>query len=175
MTNVVRFCGIATPSLTLPLPGGGDAVRTAVMHLLTPSVPSSGFKARCFPPPEKGRVRVGVFMSGFRSETQKAQAKALRRQMTPVERILWHHLRAHHFMGLSVRRQAPVGPFIVDFLIPEHRLIIEADGSGHGGPRDQARDLWLADHGFRVLRLWNSDIRANLPGCLDLIANEVAQ
>lgn len=74
-------------------------------------------------------------------------------------------------MGLSVRRQAPIGPFIVDFLIPDHRLIIEADGGGHGPHRDASRDRWLAAQGFRILRLWNRDILTNLPGCLELIAS----
>jgi very-short-patch-repair endonuclease len=109
-------------------------------------------------------------MSGFQNANQNVQAKRLRGTMTPAERLLWHHLRAHRFMGLSVRRQAPVGPFIVDFLIPAHRLIIEADGSGHGSARDLQRDQWLEDMGFRVLRLWNRDILTNLSGCLDLIA-----
>lgn len=112
-------------------------------------------------------------MSGFQNAKQKAQASRLRRTMTPAERLLWHHLRAHRFMGLSVRRQAPIGPFIVDFLIPKHRLIIEADGSGHGGLRDAERDLWLAANGFRVLRLWNNDIGANPIGCLDHIASQL--
>jgi very-short-patch-repair endonuclease len=109
-------------------------------------------------------------MSGFRGAVQKAQAKRLRREMTPAERLLWHHLRAHRFMGLSVRRQAPIGPFIVDFLIPDHRLIVEADVSGHGGPRDAAHDLWLCARGLRVIRLFNSEVLTDLPGCLDRIA-----
>ena len=112
-------------------------------------------------------------MSGFHSDLQKAQAKLLRRQLTPAERLLWMHLRAHRFRGLSVRRQAPVGPYIVDFLIPLHRLVIEADGSGHGGMRDERRDFWLAAQGFRILCLWNSDILGNLPGVLEKIAGEI--
>ncbi|MFM2355827.1 MAG: hypothetical protein RLZZ528_1563, partial [Pseudomonadota bacterium] len=63
--------------------------------------------------------------------------------------------------------------FIVDFYCPAHRLVIEADGGGHGGPQDAARDAWLAAQGFRVLRFWNGDIRSNLPGCLDRIAQEI--
>ena len=114
-------------------------------------------------------------MSGFQTSAQKAQAKRLRRNMTPAERVLWSHLRAHRFKGLSVRRQAPVGPYIADFLIPEHRLIIEADGTGHGSSRDAARDAWLASKGFRVLRLWNRDVLTNLPGCLDSIAAQVPE
>ncbi len=164
-----------TPSLTLPLSGGGEAPGSAVRHRLTLSTASLPRKAGCVPPPDRGRVREGGRMRGFTSEGQKAQARALRRQMTPTEHILWQQLRAHRFMGLSVRRQAPVGPYIVDFLVPAHRLVIEADGGGHGGPRDLARDQWLMDQGFRILRLWNSDIRVNLPGCLDMIAHEVAR
>ena len=95
--------------------------------------------------------------------------------MTPAERVLWHHLRAHRFMRLSVRRQAPVGPFIVDLLIPEHRLVIEADGMGHGSLRDVKRDKWLAAQGFRVLRPANRDVLTNLSGCLDAIAAQTPQ
>lgn len=109
-------------------------------------------------------------MSGFQNNCQKAQAKRLRRNMTPAERLLWHHLRAHRLMGLSVRRQAPIGPFIGDFLIPDHRLIIEADGSGHGSQRDIERDQWLSQKGFRILRLPNRDVLTDLPACLEAIA-----
>ena len=114
-------------------------------------------------------------MSGFQNNTQKTQAKRLRRTMTPAERLLWHHLRAHRFMGLSVRRQAPIGLFIVDFLIPHHHLIIEADGFGHGSPRDMARDAWLAAQGFHILRPWNRDILTNLPACLDTIGTQTPE
>jgi very-short-patch-repair endonuclease len=66
---------------------------------------------------------------------------------------------------------SPIGPFIADFYCSERRLIIEADGFGHGSSRDIQRDAWLTAQGFRILRLWNHDILTNLPGCLDLIAN----
>jgi len=109
------------------------------------------------------------------TDLSRLRARSLRKAMTPAERVLWHALRGRRFMGLKIRRQVPLGPYIADFYCAEHRLIIEADGGGHGGPRDLARDQWLAGHGFRVLRLWNSDIRANLSGCLERIANEVAE
>lgn len=94
----------------------------------------------------------------------------MRGNMTPAERRLWYALRNRRFMGLKVRRQVPIGPYIADFYVPGYRLIIEADGGGHGGPRDAARDQWLALQGFRTLRLWNHDILSNLPGVLSLIA-----
>jgi very-short-patch-repair endonuclease len=104
------------------------------------------------------------------ADLSSARARAMRKAMTTAERILWHALRNRRFLGLKVRRQVPIGPYVAAFYCPEHRLIIEADGGGHGGPRDAARDQWLATQGFRILRLWNSDILRNLPGSLDLIA-----
>jgi very-short-patch-repair endonuclease len=98
------------------------------------------------------------------------RARRLRQTMTPAERKLWHALRNRQLMGLKVRRQVPIGPYIADFYCPDLRLIIEADGGGHGHPRDTARDQWLSTKGFRILRLWNADIRTNLPGALVLIA-----
>jgi very-short-patch-repair endonuclease len=73
-------------------------------------------------------------------------------------------------MGLKVRRQVPIGPYIADFYCADRRRIIEADGSGHGSARDLQRDAWLAAEGFRVLRLRNCDILTKLSDCLDLIA-----
>jgi very-short-patch-repair endonuclease len=107
------------------------------------------------------------------SDLSKARARHMRKVMTPAERALWYALRNSRFMGLKVRRQVPIGPFIADFYCAEHRLIIEADGFGHGSVRDVARDAWLASKGFRVLRLWNRDVLTNLPGCLDAIAAQI--
>jgi very-short-patch-repair endonuclease len=99
-----------------------------------------------------------------------AKARALRQKMTPAERQLWYALRDRRFMGRKVRRQVPIGPCNAAFYISVHRLIIEADGGGHGGPRDSGRDNWLESQGFSILGLWNRDILANQPGTLDLIA-----
>ena len=104
------------------------------------------------------------------TDLSKARARNVRQAMTPAEKRLWHALRNRRFIGLKVRRQVPIGPYIADFYCADHRLIIEADGGGHGGNRDAARDRRLCAMGFQVLRLWNADILGNLPGTLDLIA-----
>jgi very-short-patch-repair endonuclease len=104
------------------------------------------------------------------TDLSRANARRLRQTMTPAERKLWDALRNRGLLGLKVRRQVPIGPYIADFYCAEHRLIIEADGGGHGGPRDKARERWLAARGFRILRLWNFDILGNLAGALDRIA-----
>jgi very-short-patch-repair endonuclease len=102
------------------------------------------------------------------------RARAMRQTMTPAECALWHALRDRRFIGLKFRRQLPLGPYVADFYCAEHRLIIEADGGGHRGPKDQERDGWLASRGFRTLRFWNHDILTNLPGCLEMIAGQVS-
>ena len=104
----------------------------------------------------------------------RAQARALRRAMTPQERRLWQHLRdLNRQLGLHFRRQAPIGPFIADFCDFGRRLVIELDGTGHGGPRDQRRDGWFQAQGFDVLRFWNTDVDANPDGVMQRILDAI--
>jgi len=94
----------------------------------------------------------------------------MRRQMTAAELKLWQSLRAHRLEGLSFRRQVPIGPYIVDFVCHERRLIIEVDGGQHAdSQRDRQRDAMLADKGYRTLRFWNSDVFENCAGVLETI------
>ncbi len=69
-------------------------------------------------------------------------------------------------------RQEPVGPYIVDFICREQRLVVEVDGGQHAeSSRDAIRDQWLRNHGYRVLRFWNNDVIANIDGVLEAIAD----
>ncbi|RWH22363.1 DUF559 domain-containing protein [Mesorhizobium sp.] len=90
------------------------------------------------------------------SSRQRNNAKSMRRAMTDAE------LRAHRLMGMSFRRQVPIGPYIVDFACSAHRLIVEVDGSQHGDAehlnRDEARSGYLAASGWTILRFWNDDV-----------------
>lgn len=101
------------------------------------------------------------------------RARALRRVMTEAERKLWFALRDRRLEHVKFRRQVPVGPYVADFLCYAHRLIIEVDGGQHGSARDAARDTWLADNGFRVLRFWNNEVLTSLPGVLRAVVDAV--
>jgi very-short-patch-repair endonuclease len=93
--------------------------------------------------------------------------------MTDAETKIWQRLRAHRFQNLSFRRQLPVGPYVVDFVCLEARLIIEIDGGQHAveeASYDQKRDAWLRAEGFRILRFWNNDVLKNLRGVLERVA-----
>jgi very-short-patch-repair endonuclease len=86
-------------------------------------------------------------------------ARALRRDATDAERRLWRLLRQRRLLGLRFRRQHPLGPYIVDFVCLERRLVVELDGGQHveAAGRDARRDAWLRSQGFRVMRVWNDD------------------
>ena len=83
----------------------------------------------------------------------RRNARALRRNMTDAERLLWSRLRIGQ-LGFGFRRQHPIAPYVVDFYCIERRLAIELDGGQHEDQRarDEARTQWLAEHGFRLLR-----------------------
>jgi very-short-patch-repair endonuclease len=89
----------------------------------------------------------------------KSRARAMRAEPTDAERQLWYALRDRRMQALKFRRQAPVGPYIVDFLCIAHRLVVEADGSQHAeSRRDVVRDERLAREGYTILRFSNRDI-----------------
>jgi len=87
-----------------------------------------------------------------------AKARELRNNLTKSEQALWKHLRMRQLAGYKFRRQQPIGPYIVDFVSFERRLIIEVDGGQHSQQvdYDAERTAWLEAQRYRVLRFWNS-------------------
>ena len=67
---------------------------------------------------------------------------------------------------MRFRHQVPLGPYVVDFVCFEHRLIVEVDGGLHAreAESDARRTAWLEEQGFRVIRFWNNDVLANSDG-----------
>jgi very-short-patch-repair endonuclease len=99
------------------------------------------------------------------------RARLLRQNPTKAEHRLWYRLRSRSINGHKFVRQIPIGPYVVDFLCREKRLIVELDGGQHAdNQRDQVRDKWLVDHGYRVMRFWNNDVMRNIEGVLETIA-----
>jgi very-short-patch-repair endonuclease len=101
-----------------------------------------------------------------------ARARELRAQPTEMEIRLWHHLRNRKLIGFKFRRQVPLGRYIVDFVCVERSLVVEVDGGQHGlGTKyERDRQQWLEAQGWRVLRFWNNEVKENLAGVLETIA-----
>jgi very-short-patch-repair endonuclease len=74
---------------------------------------------------------------------------------------------------LKFVRQAPTGPYFVDFVCRNRRIIVEVDGDTHGTDdeiaADAAREEELLRLGYRVFRAWNCDIFDNMDGVLDAL------
>ncbi|HEX7742881.1 MAG TPA: endonuclease domain-containing protein, partial [Sphingobium sp.] len=66
-------------------------------------------------------------------------ASRLRQEATECEKRLWAALRNRQVGGFKFRRQASIGPYVVDLLCAQHRLIIEVDGGQHSEKADLAR------------------------------------
>ena len=87
-------------------------------------------------------------------------AKVLRKNMTPQEKDLWYNFLKK--LPVPVKRQKNIGNYIVDFYIPNAKLVIELDGSQHrledNKAADKARDEYLAALGIKVLRFSNLSV-----------------
>jgi len=99
------------------------------------------------------------------------KARALRSNLTNAEKFLWQRLRLRQLDGRKFRRQRPVGPYIVDFVCLEVKLIIEVDGGQHSDNKvyDGKRDHWLKSQGYRVLRFWNNEVLSNIEGVMEIV------
>jgi len=104
-----------------------------------------------------------------------ARARELRRAATPAERILWRYLSRSQ-LGVKFSRQMPVGPYFADFLCRELRLVIELDGYSHDlrPEHDAARDQWMREEGYRVLRFTNAQVLENVEGVVWVIGEEIS-
>jgi very-short-patch-repair endonuclease len=89
--------------------------------------------------------------------------RTLRKHASYPERILWNSLRNRFLRRFKFRRQEQLGPYVVDFVCYERRLVIELDGPHHEKQKvyDMKRDEWLISRGFVVLRIKNEDFLGN--------------
>jgi very-short-patch-repair endonuclease len=102
-------------------------------------------------------------------------ARVLRRRSTDAEKFLWGRLRGRRFDGIKFKRQVPIGNYIVDFLAPDLKLIVEVDGGQHDvrAGRDAERTRVLEEWGYHVVRYWNNDVINNIEGVLEAILQEL--
>lgn len=90
--------------------------------------------------------------------------KSRDKEETAIEKIVAGILEE---FGLTFERQKVIGHYVVDFFIPTLNLIVEADGDyWHNIPKVKEKDelrneLLTGKMGFRLLRLWESEIKEN--------------
>ncbi|WP_312846571.1 endonuclease domain-containing protein [Sphingopyxis sp. PET50] len=92
----------------------------------------------------------------------------------PAERKLWRLLSRYR---PAFTRQLVVGNYIVDLACREAKLAVELDGSQHVDQQDYdaERTAYLEANGWRVVRLWNSDVLGNPEGAAKTVLAHVAE
>ena len=108
------------------------------------------------------------------TDRQREFAHLMRKEPTDAERVLWQRLRHDIVLaGSHFRRQALVGPFIVDFASQKAKIVVELDGGQHDWQQasDIRRQREIEAAGYRVLRFWNNDVLGNLDSVLNEIQN----
>ncbi|MBO5440222.1 MAG: endonuclease domain-containing protein [Clostridia bacterium] len=101
-------------------------------------------------------------------------SQELRRNLTKEEKHLWYDfLKA---LPQTINRQKVIGKYVVDFYCASAKIVIELDGSQHGGQKmkqkDQERDAFLNSLGITVLRYSNIDIHKNFNSvCVDILSH----
>lgn len=83
-------------------------------------------------------------------------------------------LAAFQDAGLSPVPQFPLSYYTVDFAFPSERLIVECDGTyWHSFPKqqrlDRSKDGYCKSHGWRILRLPETAINADIVRCVTLV------
>jgi len=103
----------------------------------------------------------------------RQRARELRKAPTRGERAMREYLQSFRPYGARFRREAPIGPYVVDFAWLSARIIIEVDGASHDLPGraevDAKRDMFLRSRGFRVIRVRDVDVIANRPAAFEAI------
>jgi leucyl-tRNA synthetase len=93
-------------------------------------------------------------------------AKQNRKEATAEEDIIWQEVRNRKIADTKFRRQHPIAGYIPDFVCLEKKLIVEIDGDYHTEAEqikfDKARESWLAEQGFTMIRFTNYEVNNSL-------------
>ena len=102
-------------------------------------------------------------------------AQALRKGMTPEEKHLWYDFLK--LLPIAVKRQKTIANYIVDFYIPEAKLVVEVDGRQHLTEEnmlaDKKRDSALGEFGIKVKRYTNESVNKHFNKIAEDILNEL--
>ncbi len=103
------------------------------------------------------------------------RARVLRQRMTDAEKLMWSRLRSRRLAGVKFKRQQPLFGYIVDFVAPDRKLVIEIDGGQHAEQNDQdaKRSRMIEESGYHVIRFWNHDVLGNIDGVLQTVIQEL--
>ncbi len=97
---------------------------------------------------------------------------------TSIERLIREELALHP--EIRFEQEVRIGPYRVDFLLPERHVVIECDGRyWHSFAqvflRDRRKNRFLAEKGYQVFRLSEAEIRKSPSSCVNHVLLSIAQ
>ena len=94
----------------------------------------------------------------YNKKSEQEKRRALRREMTYCEKLVWLHLRKKQ-LGYRFLRQYSVDYYVIDFYCPKLKLAVEIDGDVHNQPDqkeyDAKRQKYLESFGITFIRITN--------------------
>ena len=109
----------------------------------------------------------------FNHPDLKKRRRALRKNQTKAEALLWDRLRGRRLCNIRFLRQYSIGAFILDFYAPTLLLAVELDGRQHAQAQarayDRERSFFLEEKRIKVLRFWNSEVHEDLDAVVKAI------
>jgi very-short-patch-repair endonuclease len=109
----------------------------------------------------------------------KSLARALRKNMTLSEVLLWKEIKGKQLLGYDFDRQKPIDNYIVDFYCKELQLAIEIDGESHSNEdvqiNDSRRQYQLESLGVNFIRFDDLEIKTNIDWVIEEIQNWIYQ
>ena len=111
------------------------------------------------------------------NKSLRERARQMRKNSTLSEVIFWNAVKNKKINGLDFDRQKVIGNYIVDFYCSKLNLVIEIDGSSHDNKQDYdaTRDKHLYSLGLHVLHLYESDVRFDINGVIQMLYEYIKQ
>ena len=111
------------------------------------------------------------------NKSLQTRARELRRHSTLSEIIFWNAVKNKQIDELNFDRQKVIGDYIVDFYCPKFKVVIEIDGSSHDNKAeyDYKRDEYLYSLGLHVLHIYESDVRFDINGVIQMLREFLSQ
>ena len=98
--------------------------------------------------------------------------------MTDAEAKIWSRLRGNN-LGVKIRREVPLGNYILDFYCTKAKLDIEIDGSQHyteeGLHKDKKRTDHLHSQGVEVIRFSDVEALKDTDGVVETIYEKIQE
>ena len=115
----------------------------------------------------------------YNRESEKEKRRALRKNMTKAEVLLWIQLKNKQLLGQRVLRQYSVGSYVLDFYIPKIKLAIEVDGATHCTDKELAYDRHRQEEieklGITFVRFTNPEIYSDMDSVLGRLRDKVEE